>query len=241
METTELVRQDTPQALIAQAIDKGLGVAELEKLLSLQERWEANQARKKFFEAFSKWQANQPDIRKTKEVKFKEGDLKPQYMFAPLAAITRQISKPLQEAELSYRWEITDTKEELSVTCIVSHIDGHSEKTTMRAEPDKSGSKNAIQARGATITYLQRYTLIGALGLSTADADLDANVPQEYEYDVDRLHGVFMEVYNQIIQLDPAKNKLHPDNWLIERTGKNYAKAIGDARKILFDLQNKKK
>ena len=45
--------------------------------------------------------------------------------------------------------------------------------------PDTSGKKNEIQSRGSTITYLQRYTLIGALGLTTADEDIDARIPQE--------------------------------------------------------------
>ena len=31
----------------------------------------------------------------------------------------------------------------------------------------------------STITYLQRYTLISALGISTADEDVDAGVPKE--------------------------------------------------------------
>ena len=43
----------------------------------------------------------------------------------------------------------------------------------MTAPADTSGSKNAIQARGSTVTYLQRYTLLGALGLVTGDEDTD--------------------------------------------------------------------
>ncbi len=45
----------------------------------------------------------------------------------------------------------------------------------MSAGKDASGSKNDIQQKGSTQTYLQRYTLIGALGLSTADEDVDGN------------------------------------------------------------------
>src|SRR5688572_26420908 len=89
-----------PADLIAQAIDKGLGVDELGKLMELQERWEANQARKLFFEAFSRFQSECPDIRKVKEVAF--GQTK--YNYAPLADITRQIGKVLKDNDLSYRW-----------------------------------------------------------------------------------------------------------------------------------------
>ena len=43
----------------------------------------------------------------------------------------------------------------------------------MSAPADSSGSKNPVQQIGSTMTYLQRYTLIGALGLTTADKDDD--------------------------------------------------------------------
>lgn len=234
METLTELQVTTPTSLISQAIEKGLGVAELEKLMGLQERWEANQARKAFFEAFTKFQASCPDIRKTKEVAF--GDTR--YKFAPLGDITRQLSESLEKAELSYRWEIQDDGATIQVTCLVSHVLGHTERTSMHASPDATGAKNAIQARGSAIEYLKRYTLIGALGLSTTDTDLDGQQPAT-EYDIDRLHKDFMDVYNQVIQLDASKSGYHPDNWRGERTGKNYIKAIGEIRKILFELQKK--
>lgn len=236
---TDTIVQQTPADLISQAIDKGLTVEALEKLMSLQERWEANQARKLFFEAFTNFQSECPDLRRTKEVDFttsKGGNVK--YKYAPLADITRQLAKVLKANELSYRWEIQDD-EKIKVTCLVSHINGHTERTTMTASPDDSGSKNSIQARGSTIEYLKRYTLIGALGLSTADSDIDGRLPQQV--DLEKLHNDYMDVYGQVIQLDSSLSKYHPDNWKLEPTPKVYLKAVGELRKILFDLQQKKK
>lgn len=224
----------TPANLLSQAIEKGLGVEELSKLMDLQERWEANKARKLFFEAFAEFQSNCPQLRKTK------GGYDDRYRYTPLSEITRQIAEPLKKAGLSFRWEIQDTEKELRVTFLVSHVDGHTEKTSMSSAPDPSGSKNAIQARGSTITYLQRYTLIGGLGISTADIDNDGG-NQKPEKSLDELHKDFIEVYNQIIQLDSTKSSLHPDNWKKEPSAKGYIRAIGEARKILFDLQNKNK
>jgi hypothetical protein len=223
--------------LISQAIDKGLDVSVLEKLMDLKERYDANEARKRFYEAFTLFQANCPDLRKTKEVKFetRTGGAT-SYHYAPLSDITRQISKILERCKLSYRWKIQDDNNILKVTCQVSHIDGHTEETSMQASPDTSGSKNSIQARGSAIEYLKRYTLIGALGLSTADSDVDGRLP---EVDVDAKHKEFMEVYNQVIQLDPELSKWHPDNWKVEPTAPVYVKAIGNLRKVLFDLQQK--
>lgn len=239
METTTLIKQETtPSSLLQQAIEKGLGVEELSKLMDLQERWEKNQARKRFFESFTEFQSKSPEIRKTKEVKFetKTGGTT-NYKYAPLSEITNQISESLQKSNLSYRWEIQDNATEIKVTCLISHIEGHTEQTTMTANPDTSGNKNAIQARGSAIEYMKRYTLIGALGISTADSDVDAKQP---EVDINKLHNDFMAIYNQIIVLDSNQSRIHPDNWKMEPTAKGYVKAIGEARKILFELQNKK-
>lgn len=234
----ETLQTTTPNELISQAIEKGLTVEALEKLMNLQERWEANQARKLFFEAFTNFQSECPDLRKTKQVKFetKTGG-NTDYLYAPLASITRQLSKVLKDNSLSYRWEINDDPQQLKVTCLVSHVSGHTERTTMTASPDTSGSKNAIQARGSAIEYLKRYTLVGALGLSTADSDTDGLLP---EFDLDILHKQYMSLYNDLIQIDAQYTKWHPDQWKAERTQKVYLKAIGEIRKKLIEVTPKK-
>lgn len=232
------IKPATPSDLIAQAIDKGLDVESLEKLMALQERWETNQARKAFFEAFTKFQSEAPELRKSSTASFdlKNGG-KTEYKYAKLADITRQLNDVLKNNELSYRWEIQDDATTLKVTCIVSHVAGHSERTTMTASPDVSGSKNPIQARGSAIEYLKRYTLIGALGLSTADSDVDGQLP---EIDLDILHQQYMVHYNQLIQIDSSYTKWDPDNWRSERTKGVYIKAIGEIRKKLIELTPKK-
>lgn len=232
META--LQLSTPSSLIAQAIDKGLDVASLEKLLELQQRWDADQSRKQFFSAFTNFQANCPNLRKTKLVSFGQTN----YHYAPLADITRQIGKELKANDLSYRWEISDTEKEITVTCLVSHVSGHTERTAMSAAADSTGSKNAIQAKGSAIEYMKRYTLIGALGLSTADSDIDGRLPV---VDIDKLHKDYMTVYAEIIKLDPTLNKYDPDNWKVERTAKAYLAAIPALKIELAKLKDKKK
>lgn len=178
-----LEKAGTPQALILQAIDKGLSIEHLEKLMGLQERWQANQARIAFFESMSKFQNDCPVLEKKKSVNYNTTH----YKYAPLGEISATIKDALRNNGLSYRWEMNDKDESIECTCIVSHKDGHSERSTMSARKDSSGNKNEIQSRGSTITYLQRYTLIAALGISTADEDNDAqpssanNSLSEYE------------------------------------------------------------
>lgn len=234
--TTDIeIRPSTPTDLLAQAVEKGLDVAALEKLMALQERWEANQARKAYFEAFTNFQSNAPDIRKNKTADFGQG--KASYKYAQLSEIARQIAPELKRNDLNYRWEIQDSMQEIKVTCLVSHKDGHTERTTMTGTPDTTGSKNAIQARGSAIEYLKRYTLIGALGLTTADSDVDGQMP---EIDLDILHQQYMVHYNELIQIDGTYSKWHPDNFKSEKTKGLYIKAIGEIRKKLIEVTPKK-
>lgn len=54
---------------------------------------------------------------------------------------------------------------------MISHRDGHSAENSLSAGADHGGEKNAIQAIGSTLTYLQRMTLKAALGLAAAEDD----------------------------------------------------------------------
>lgn len=231
MESIETLPQvTTPDQLLAQAVNQNLDLDKLEKLMALQERWQAGLAKKAFFNSLTEFQNECPDLRKTKEVAF--GQTK--YHYAPLGDIDRQIKALLKKHGLSKRWEISDANMVIKVKCIITHIDGHSEATEMEANADVSGSKNAIQAKGSAIEYMKRYTLIGALGLTTADQDIDGRMP---EMDIDKLHKSYMELYEKIVLKDESfRTPGHPDNWATERTPNIYVQAIGKARQILAKL-----
>lgn len=163
------IPEANPSVLLQLAVQQNLDIDKLEKLMQMQERWQGQQARKEFLSAISRFQAQCPPIEKIKKVAF--GNTR--YSYAPLGDIAATIKKPMSDNGLSHRWEIGEDAENIVVTCIISHVDGHSEKTTMKGVKDGSGNKNAIQSSGSTVTYLQRYSLIGALGISTADEDID--------------------------------------------------------------------
>lgn len=167
--------QGTPAALLTTAVQSGLSIEHLERLLAMQEKWEAKEARKEFFHALSNFQMDVPEIKKTKKVGYehRDGSGKTEYFYATLSDICHSIREPLSRNGLSYRWEINEETDKITVTCIITHADGHAEKTTMVGQADNSGKKNVIQQRASTVTYLQRYTLIGALGISSADMDND--------------------------------------------------------------------
>lgn len=152
-----------PMTLIDRAIAGGAGIETIEKLMGLQERWEANQARRDFNEAVAAAKASIKPVTRNKE-----GHNSKRY--ADFAAIARDVDPILAEHGLSYRFR-SEQGERISVTCILSHRAGHQEQTTLTGPADTSGSKNAIQAIGSTLTYLQRYSLVQMLGLAATDDD----------------------------------------------------------------------
>lgn len=160
--------QYNPMALVEMAVSKDMDISKLERLMDLAERHQKKLAEQEFFKAFNGFQSNVPTIKKKKQG---HG-----YMYAPLGDIAKQIRATLERHQLTYRFRIDDKGDVIRVTCIVTHINGHSEETTMEGAPDDSGKKNVIQSRGSAVQYLQRYTLIAALGLTTADEDIDGRV-----------------------------------------------------------------
>ena len=167
--------ENSPAAMIKMAVEGKADLDKLEKLLGLQERWEAGEARKAYHVAMAKFKENPPKIDKDKTVKYK--DVK--YNHASLANVTDKISAELSKYGLSASWQ-TKQNGAITVTCKITHSQGHSEETTLSAPADATGSKNAIQAIGSTITYLQRYTLLALAGLATHDQDNDGGSPVEY-------------------------------------------------------------
>jgi len=164
----------TPMDMISIAIERGADIDVIEKLLSLQERWERSQARKSFDAAMACAKAEIPVILKNRKVDFVSQKGRTSYCYEDLAQIAKTVDPILAKYGLSYRFRTTSAPNEpVTVACILSHRDGHSEENTLPAGRDDGGNKNPIQGIGSTITYLQRYTLKAALGLA-ASADDDA-------------------------------------------------------------------
>jgi len=165
----ELVKSQSPATLIEKAIAGGANLEQLEKLMILKERYEANEARKAYHVAMAQFKSNPPKIDKDQTVKYK--DVK--YNHASLANVTEKINEALSKCGLSASWS-TKQDGSVTVTCKITHAMGHSEETSLSAPADMTGSKNAIQAIGSTISYLERYTLLALTGLATYEQDDDA-------------------------------------------------------------------
>jgi hypothetical protein len=161
----------SPPAVISRALAQGVPIADLKELMAMQERWEAIQARKSYNVAFAAFKAEA--IKVAKGTQIKDGPLKGKF-HANLFDVVVASTGPLAAHGLSASWKLTkDDPAWMEVTCTLSHIDGHSESVSMGGAPDTGPGRNAIQARGSTKSYLERYTLMGILGLAASDKEDD--------------------------------------------------------------------
>lgn len=170
---------DHSNKMIEMAINKDVDIDKLDRLLQMQKQMKEDIAREQFFENLSKFQSEVPTIKKKKEAAFdtRSGG-KMSYKYASLEDITETIKPYLQKYGISYRFEQRLESGMIIVSCHVTCC-GHTEVTEFPAPADTSGNKNIIQQSASTVTYLRRYTLTGALGITTADEDIDGRLPEQ--------------------------------------------------------------
>lgn len=162
----------TPAQLLAIAVQQGASMETLKQFMDLQERHEANEARKAFNAAVADFKKNPPDIIKDKENK--------QYgsHYATLANLVNNGSAALAPFGLTVDWKIDQSNDkQIKVTCILKHALGHSEQVSITGAPDESGAKNKLQQIKSTITYLKGETFQCVTGITARDCpgDNDGN------------------------------------------------------------------
>lgn len=146
------------------------------KVLENYEKFLAIQAKQAYDTAMAELKKNMPAI-----VKSKLADMngKYQYKYADLERDVCSKLDPVLEAHgFGYRWTTRESDKGVVLACILYHIQGHETETTLPPAPhDTSGGKNPVQAVGSTLSYLQRYSLLMALGIAPKNVDTDGAAP----------------------------------------------------------------
>lgn len=153
------------------AVSPNVNIETVERLLAMQEKVVADRRRTAYMAALADMQTELPEIEKRGQIKIGQGN-KPQ-MYALWEDINEAIKPVLHKFgfALSFRTGQSDGK--FAVTGILSHNDGHAEETTMALPIDTSGSKNAVQAVGSSLSYGKRYTAAALLNLTSRGEDDD--------------------------------------------------------------------
>ncbi len=158
--------------LIAQVAAGRITPEQLSQMMALQERYEANEARKAYTSAMAALKAALPRvIHQDGKVDYTpQGKDRVFYRHATLAGVVDAVVEHLTAHGFSHSWVPARLPNgHVSVTCKLTHREGHSESCTLDAVVDSSGGKNGVQAVASTVTYLERYTILSLLGLATRD------------------------------------------------------------------------
>jgi hypothetical protein len=152
----------------------------IERMMAMQEKWEAKQAEKAFNEAMARIAKKLADIRivKSKSVAYdmekgnKAAGQKEAFRYTPLDEIDKIVRPLLIEEELSVSYT-TETREGGGAVVIgrLSHAGGHYREASIPLPLDNSGGKSNVQGMGSTFSYGRRYTLCMLLNIITLDDD----------------------------------------------------------------------
>lgn len=159
----------TPMHMLQMAVEQGADLDKMEKLMELERRWKDDKAREAYNSALTKFKKEPIVITRDKENK--------QYAsrYASLGNLVNTVNTQLAKFGLSARWDVSQ-QDSISVTCILSHKLGHSERVQISGPPDESGKKNKLQQIKSTITYLKGATFEAVTGVVTTEhGDDDGN------------------------------------------------------------------
>ncbi|WP_439587522.1 hypothetical protein [Hydrogenophaga sp.] len=116
--STPTNQHPTPALLLQMAVQQNADIEKLERLMALQERWEATEARKAYDRAFANFKAEAVRIIKNRQVN--DGPLRGK-AYAELFAVVNAVTPALSQHGLSSSWKITrDDPQWIEVTCAYS-------------------------------------------------------------------------------------------------------------------------
>lgn len=172
MENQLVTQEITPMQMILSAVQNSSDLEKVEKLLALQERWEANEARKAYAKAFSIAQANiLPVVKKKFNNQTKSN-------YADLANII-ETAQPIYTKEgFSVTFNEGDCLKEghARILADVLHCKGHKEQYHLDIPLDGTGIKgNAnmtpIHGKASAVSYGKKYLMCMIWNIPTADDD----------------------------------------------------------------------
>ena len=153
------------------ASDPNVDIDKLKRLLEMQERVLARDAKAQFTAALAALQPGLPVITENGGITDRNG--KVQSTYALWEDINEAIKPTLAEHGFALSFRTRRTENEITVTGVLSHLGGHSEETELLLPSDTSGSKNAVQAVGSSTSYGKRYTAMALLNITSRGADDD--------------------------------------------------------------------
>jgi hypothetical protein len=174
--------------------------AAMDKILAVQERYEAGEARKAFAAAIVAAKRELPAV-----IGYDATNKFVGYRYSTLAAIVDGITKALSRNDLSVSWDVSSSAGNVTVVCKITHCAGHVEVSSPMTSPVENTTsaagkekKTPAQAIMSAATSLRRMTVMAMLGLSSGEETSD-----EASGDMDVTPAHAQMVTEAVRSLDP--------------------------------------
>lgn len=148
------------------ALNPDVDAAKMDQLFALQEKVLARNARTEYFRALAMMAGAMPAIEE-------KGKGHNQTKYAKWEDIQSAITPVLGQYGFALSFRTKVEEKAIRITAILAHREGHTEENELLLPADNSGSKNAVQAVGSSITYGFRYTACALLNIQTGVSDDD--------------------------------------------------------------------
>jgi hypothetical protein len=162
----------TPLAILDKMAASDVDPEKLAQMMTLCERYEANDAAQKFSAALARFQAKCPAITKRRKIDLGGGSGP---LYASLDDIMKEIKPLLADCGLciTFSAEVTEAGQ-IHVLCNIRH-GRHVETSEITLPIPAQMRVNDTQKMGAALSYAKRYALCSALNITVTDEDTDAN------------------------------------------------------------------
>ena len=155
------------QVIERAALNPEVDIDKMERLLQMQERVLDRQSSMDYNAAMAAMQTEMPSI--AERGKTNNGK------YATLEDIVDTVRPIMQKHGLAVSFRVKTMERGIEVTGVLMHKGGYREETSMLLPADTSGSKNAVQAFGSSVSYGKRYVLCALLNITTRGEDDDGN------------------------------------------------------------------
>lgn len=240
MSDKEIVIVESEESLAQQAdpmlgmIDKvcsdpNFDIAKMEKLVEMRNAEIERQATIEFSKDFAKMQCELPAI--------EEKTQGHNYKYAAFEDVMAGIKPVMKGYGFAVSFNINQDDNFIKITASLLHRSGHKESTSIKLPHETSGSKNAVQAVGSTISYGKRYTLLSLLNIATCGEDVDGNTPLATinEAQLDEITTLLDD--SGVDKIKFIRDYLKTDS-LKNLPAKNYNKAVNVLRKRIQDANS---
>lgn len=238
VESNDIAPVDAFTSMVERVMfDGNADVNKLEKILDAQERILNRNAKQAFYADFAAMQNELPSIAKDKNASFNSKAGNTSYSWASLEAINDAVRPTLQKYGFGISHRVEQVNQ-IKVRGILLHKMGHYEETEIILPADASGSKNAVQGVGSTISYGRRYVTCSLLNISTGDDvdghSSDTSVDTKY---LDRLIKHNFAVRDNLDTIIAVKSALRAEEW---DTAAEAMRELDDETRIAIGLASTK-